>query len=98
MPSTNDILARLAQWARYIDAHDLRTDTLTSREFTADLAALVEAVASKDRAIADLIEYGYVGPQTPPAWMAICDRADAHSPKTDDGHARPGSHDATRLR
>jgi hypothetical protein len=32
-------------------------------------------VAVKDRAIEDLIEYGYVGPETPPDWMAICDRA-----------------------
>ena len=39
MASTNDILARLAQWA------------LTSRDFTADLAALGEFLAAKDRAI-----------------------------------------------
>ena len=77
MPSTNDILARLAQWARQIEAHDWRADALTHREFTADLAALVETVAAKDGALEDLIEAGYVGPETPPAWMAICARAHA---------------------
>ena len=39
---------------------------LTSRDFTADLAALGESLAAMDRAIEDLIEYGYVGPETPP--------------------------------
>ena len=77
MPATNDILARLAQWARQIEAHDWRADDLTHREFTADLAALVDAVAAKDRALEDLIEYGYVGPETPAAWMVICDQAHA---------------------
>jgi hypothetical protein len=77
MASTNEILARLGQWARQIEAHDWRADRLTSRDFTADLAALVVAVASKDRAIEDLIEAGYVGPETPPVWMAICARAHA---------------------
>jgi hypothetical protein len=68
MASTTEILARLAQWAHAIEAHDWRTD---------GLAALGDALAAKDRAIEDLIEIGYVGPQTPPAWMAICDRAHA---------------------
>jgi hypothetical protein len=77
MPSTNEILARLAQWARHIEAHDWRADALTHRDFSADLAALVDAVAAKDRAIEDLIEAGYVGPETPPEWMVICDRGHA---------------------
>jgi hypothetical protein len=77
MPATTDILARLAQWARRIEAHDWRADDLTHREFTADLAALVAAVVAKDGALEDLIEYGYVGPEMPPAWMAICARAHA---------------------
>ena len=77
MASTNEILDRLAQWARHIEAHDWRAGALTPRDFTADLAALVDAVAAKDRAIEDLIEYGYVGPETPPPWMEICDRAHA---------------------
>ena len=72
---TNEVLARLAQWARAIEAHDWRADALTPQDFIADLAVLVEYLAAKDRAIEDLIEIGYVGPATPPAWMAICDRA-----------------------
>jgi hypothetical protein len=76
MAATNEILARLAQWARAIEAHDWPADALTHREFAADLAALRDAVAAKDTAIEDLIEYGYVGPDdTPPAWLVISDRA-----------------------
>jgi hypothetical protein len=55
MALTNEILARLAQWARQIEAHDWRADALTPRDFTADLAALGESLAAKDRAIEDLI-------------------------------------------
>jgi hypothetical protein len=51
MASTNEILARLAQWALQIEAHDWRADARTPRDFTADLAALVESVAAKDRAM-----------------------------------------------
>jgi hypothetical protein len=67
----------------HIEAHAWRTEAsedvgaLTHRNFSADLAALVDAVAAKDRAIEDLIEYGYVGPETPPEWMVICDRGHA---------------------
>jgi hypothetical protein len=35
MASTYEILARLAQWARHIEAHYWRADALTPREFTA---------------------------------------------------------------
>jgi hypothetical protein len=53
MPSsTNEILARLAQWARQIEAQDWRADALTHRDFTADLAALVDGrgrQGSRDR-------------------------------------------------
>ena len=77
MSSTDNILERLAHWARAIEAQDWRADALTHRDFTADLAALVDAVAAKDRAIEDLIEAGYVGPETPPEWMEICARAHA---------------------
>ena len=51
MPSTTEVLARLAQWARQIKAHARRADDLTHREFTADLAALVESTAAKDGAL-----------------------------------------------
>jgi hypothetical protein len=71
MPSTDDILARLAQWR----ASTRVAHALTHEHFTKDLAALVDAVAVKDRAIDDLISAGSAGQRSPSTgWRSVTGR------------------------